>query len=189
MYGRARARGNRSWQSWRVNRHACYLCSFCVFLFADLITWLCSDSVWIDVANSFETLLLVLCFLLNCTCRIAALHQVFSQCPGLFFAQWDIHHFSGSLAVDSVWVSHWQIVALDSLDSNSNLPGSFEARHALCSLYLERQRANFIEMMSQGQSSSFALALHIEFDETGQKLRLRRQWSRDHATTLSVLVS
>ena len=62
-----------------------------------------------------------------------------------------------------------------------------EARNALCSLYLERQQSGFLAM-AQG-TDIHALALHIEFDETGQKLRLKRTWTADHQTTLSVLAS
>ena len=62
-----------------------------------------------------------------------------------------------------------------------------EARSALCSLYLEKQQAAFLAM-AQG-TDVHALALHIEFDETGQKLRLKRTWTSDHQTTLSVLAS
>ena len=66
-------------------------------------------------------------------------------------------------------------------------PLLLEARSALCSLYLEKQQSAFVAM-AQGTDVR-ALALHIEYDETGQKLRLKRSWTRDHQTTLSVLVS
>ena len=64
-----------------------------------------------------------------------------------------------------------------------------EARNALCSLYLGKQKEAFNLMVEGSGSDLEALGLHIEFDETGQKLRLRRAWARDHQTTMSVLAS
>ena len=60
-----------------------------------------------------------------------------------------------------------------------------QVRSALSQLYLEKQQCAVVSAMQTGD----ALGLHIEFDETGQKLRLKKSWSASHITTLSVLAS
>ncbi|CAE7220762.1 unnamed protein product, partial [Symbiodinium sp. CCMP2456] len=76
-----------------------------------------------------------------------------------------------------------------SLNSLAFWMGVGTARNALCHFYLGEQKRGFIEQTSSKDHCA-VIGYHIEFDETGQCLRLRNeQCSAETNTTLSVLVS
>ncbi|CAE7885482.1 unnamed protein product, partial [Symbiodinium necroappetens] len=100
--------------------------------------------------------------------------------------------FGPHTVVQSGWAGRQPIFCVSarfSLNSLAFWMGVGTARNALCHFYLGEQKRGFIEQTSSKDHCA-VIGYHIEFDETGQCLRLRNeQCSAETNTTLSVLVS